>query len=31
MSDYSKPDNYGREKRKSELDLSNYATKSEVK
>ena len=28
---YSEPDNYGRTKIKVELDLSNYATKPEVK
>ena len=31
ISDYPKPNNYARKKRKIELDFSNYATKSEVK
>ena len=31
ISDYPKPNNYGRKKRKIELEFSNYATKYEVK
>ena len=31
MSYFPEPDSYGRNKTESELDLSNYATKSEIK